>query len=95
MPQIFISYKRLDKEQVFPICEEIENKTGVNCWIDLNGVEIGDYFQRNIIGAIKKADIVFAMLTKNYIAPCVKEDTDEIDFDRETFPEKNYVCSAS
>ena len=42
MPQIFISYKRLDKEQVFPICEEIEHKTGVNCWIDLNGVEIGD-----------------------------------------------------
>lgn len=91
MPQIFISYKRLDKEQVFPICEEIENKTGVNCWIDLNGVEIGDYFQRNIIGAIKKADIVFAMLTKNYIAPCVKEDTGEIDFDRETFPEKEIM----
>ena len=35
MDKIFISYKRQDKDIVFPIVEEIKQKTGLDCWIDL------------------------------------------------------------
>lgn len=39
MHRIFISYKRVDKDKVFPIVEEIKQKKGVDCWIDLEGIE--------------------------------------------------------
>ena len=58
MAQIFVSYKRHDKDIVFPIVEEIKQKTGVGCWIDLEGIESGDQFQNVIIDAIDNADIV-------------------------------------
>lgn len=88
MSQFFISYKRIDKDKVFPICKEIEKETAFNCWIDLNGIDGGDYFQKKIITAIKEADIVFAMLTKNYIAPYLQDSRDGNCFYQETFPEK-------
>ena len=50
MAQIFVSYKRHDKDIVFPIVEEIKQKTGVGCWID---IESGDQFQNVIIDAIE------------------------------------------
>lgn len=39
MLRIFISYKRVDEDKVFPIVEEIKQKTGVDYWIDLEGIE--------------------------------------------------------
>ena len=38
MPRIFISYKREDKNKVFPLKEKIEAATGEKCWIDLDGI---------------------------------------------------------
>lgn len=91
MSRIFISYKRQDKDVVFPIVEEIKQKTGVDCWIDLEGIESGDQFQNVIIDAIDNADIVVFMLSKNFIAPYKDEITGEIDLKKQTFPEKEVM----
>lgn len=40
MAKIFISYKRQDKDVVSSIVEEIRQKTGVDCWIDLEGIGV-------------------------------------------------------
>ena len=58
MARIFISYKRQDKDIVYPIVEEIKQNTGIDCWIDMEGIESGDQFQNVIIDAIDNADIV-------------------------------------
>ncbi len=68
MTRLFVSYKRQDKGKVFPIVEEIKQRTGIDCWIDLEGIESGDQFQNVIIDAIDQADIVVFMLSKNFIA---------------------------
>lgn len=91
MVKILISYKRQDKDKVLPIVEEIKQKTGVDCWIDLEGIESGDQFQNVIIYAIDKADIVAFMLSKNFIAPYKDEKTEKIDYKKQTFPEKEVM----
>ena len=91
MHQIFISYKRQDKDIVYPIVEEIKQKTGIDCWIDLEGIESGDQFQNVIIDAIDNADIVVFMLSKNIIAPYRDEITGVIDLKKQTFPEKEIM----
>ena len=91
MPKIFISYKRQDKNKVFPIVEEIKKKTGLDCWIDLEGIESGDQFQNVIIDAIDNAEIVVFMLSKNFIAPYKDEKTGRVNLKKQTFPEKEVM----
>lgn len=91
MVKIFISYKRQDKDKVFPIVGEINQKTGVDCWMDLEGIESGDQFQNVIIDAIDKADIVAFMLSKNFIAPYKDEKSGKVDYYNQTFPEKEVM----
>lgn len=91
MIKIFISYKRQDKDIVFPVVDEIRQKTGIDCWIDLEGIESGDQFQNVIIDAIDNADIVVFMLSKNFIAPYRDEKTGKIDPKKQTFPEKEVM----
>lgn len=59
--RIFISYKRVDVEKVFSIKEAIENSTGENCWIDLDGIESDAQFANVIIKAINNAQIFLFM----------------------------------
>lgn len=91
MCKIFISYKRQDKNKVFPIVEKIKQKTGVDCWIDLSGIESGDQFQNVIINAIENADVVVFMLSKNFVAPYKDEKTGKIDLKKQTFPQKEVM----
>ena len=91
MPKIFISYKRLDKDKVFPIVDQIRKETGIDCWIDLEGIESGDQFQNVIIDAIDNADIFVFMLSHNFIAPYRDERTGKIDLRKQTFPEKEVM----
>ena len=93
MARVFISYKRQDKDLVFPIVDEIKQKTGVDCWIDLEGIESGDLFQNVIIDAIDNADIVVFMLSKNFIAPYRDEITGEIDLKKQTKITKYFISS--
>ena len=63
---IFISYKRLDKDKVFPIKDFIERNTGYNCWIDLDGIESDDQFSQVIIEAINNAEVFLFMYSNTH-----------------------------
>ena len=63
---IFISYKRIDKERVFSIKESIEKNVGVNCWIDLDGIESDAQFENVIIRAINNAEIFLFMYSNSH-----------------------------
>lgn len=76
---------------VFPIVQEIKQNTGIDCWIDIEGIESGDQFQNVIIDAIDNSDIIILMLSKNFIAPYVDETTGEVDLKKQTFPEKEVM----
>ena len=61
MSKIFISYKQKDKDTVLPIVKAIKQETGMDCWIDLEGIEGGDLFQNVIIDAIDQADALLLL----------------------------------
>lgn len=61
MAQIFVSYKRVDKNKVFPIVEKIESELGCNCWVDIDGIESSVQFASVICSAIDKSDVVLFM----------------------------------
>lgn len=48
MSRIFISYKRVDKDKVFKIKDQIENALGEKCWMDIDGIE-SDARSTNVI----------------------------------------------
>lgn len=66
MPRIFISYKRADKDKVFPLKDKIVAAIGEPCWIDLDGIESDDQFVSVIMKAINEADIFLFMYSKNH-----------------------------
>ena len=72
MARVFISYKRADKEKVFPLKDKIEATIGESCWIDMDGIESDAQFAEVIMNAIDKASIVLFMYSihhteiKNY-----------------------------
>ena len=86
--KIFISYKRIDKEKVLPIVEEINQRTGASCWIDLEGIESGDQFERVIIRAIKECEILVFMMTSNSIAPLMDPKTGQPDYSTPSWTER-------
>lgn len=63
---IFISYKRNDKEKVFPIKDFIERNTGVKCWIDMDGIESDAQFANVIIKAINNAQVFLFMYSNSH-----------------------------
>ena len=76
--EVFISYSRRDLERVRAIKQEIDRSVGIDCWMDLDGIESGDEFMRVIISAIKRHQTVLFMLSEN----SVKSEwaLDELDF---------------
>ena len=64
--QIFISYKRVDKERVFAIKDFIEQNTGAKCWIDLEGIKSDAQFASIIISAIREAEIFLFMYSNTH-----------------------------
>lgn len=64
MARIFISYKRIDKEKVFPLKHRIEVAINENCWIDLEGIESDAQFKNVIIRAINESEIFLFMYSK-------------------------------
>lgn len=61
MAIIFISYKRVDKDKVFKIKDQVESATGEKCWIDLDGVESDAQFANVIIKAINECEVFLFM----------------------------------
>lgn len=66
MARIFISYKRVDKVNVFKIKDQIEATLGVKCWIDLDGIESDAQFKNVIINAINECEVVLFMYSKQH-----------------------------
>ena len=61
MHRIFISYKRVDKDKVFMIKDQIESALGEKCWIDLDGIESDAQFANVIINAINNCEVYLFM----------------------------------
>lgn len=66
MPRVFISYKRADKDKVFPLKEKIETAIGEPCWIDLDGIESDAQFVNVIMQAIDDSEIFLFMYSKEH-----------------------------
>ena len=63
--EVFISYSRKDLEKVKTVKDEIDRLVGIDCWMDLNGIESGDWFKQVIISAINRHNTLLFMLTPN------------------------------
>lgn len=66
MARIFISYKRADKDIVFPLKDRIEKALGEPCWIDLSGIESDAHFTDVLINKIDEADVLLFMHSKSH-----------------------------
>lgn len=67
MARIFISYKRVDKEKVFRIKDQIEVALDEKCWIDIDGIESDAQFINVIINAIRECSVLLFMYSKNHV----------------------------
>ncbi|MBQ9556038.1 MAG: TIR domain-containing protein [Muribaculaceae bacterium] len=65
--RIFISYSRNDKDIVLPLIKEIDDLLNTECWIDLNDISIGSFFDDDIRQAIEDCEMVLFMLSDNSI----------------------------
>ena len=63
--EVFISYSRKDYEKVKAVKDEIDRLVGIDCWMDLNGIESGERFKKVIISAINRNNTLLFMLTPN------------------------------
>ena len=63
--EVFISYSRKDYEKVKAVKDEIDGLVGIDCWMDLDGIESGEWFKKVIISAINRHDTLLFMLTPN------------------------------
>ena len=75
---VFISYSRKDLELVKEIKAEIDCLVGIDCWMDLDGVESGEQFEDLIINAICKCDTILFMMSANSMQS--EWALDELDF---------------
>ena len=63
---IFISYSRRDLDFVKQIKEEIEKNIGVQCWMDLYGIESGSpRFTKDIVEGINNSKVFLFMLSNH------------------------------
>ena len=63
--EVFISYSRKDYEKVKAVKDEIDSLVGIDCWMDLDGIESGEWFKKVIISAINRHETLLFMLTPN------------------------------
>ena len=66
MARIFISYKRVDKDKVIKIKDQIEVALGEKCWIDIDGIESNAQFINVIVKAIRECEVVLFMYSKTH-----------------------------
>lgn len=73
-PQIFISYSRIDEEEIQRVRADLVNSR-VDCWVDTTNIQTGDRLSPIIEDAIRQSSLFFAYITKAYLASrwCMKE----------------------
>jgi len=68
MAKIFVSYKRKDKEKVLSIVNRIQQELGIECWMDISGIESHAQFASVIMDAIDEAEVILFMYSKSHEA---------------------------
>lgn len=63
--EVFISYSRRDYQKVRKIKDTIDREVGIDCWMDLDGIESDDLFVEVIIDAINRHDTILFMMSKD------------------------------
>jgi hypothetical protein len=66
MSKVFVSYKRVDKEKVFPIVRQMESKLCIKFWMDFEGIESDEQFSNVIVNAINKCEVFLFMYSKSH-----------------------------
>jgi len=66
MSKVFVSYKRVDKEIVFPFVHELESKLGIEFWIDLVGIQSDAQFADVIVKAINRCEVFLFMFSQSH-----------------------------
>lgn len=62
--EVFISYSRSDYQKVRKIKETIDREVGIECWMDLDGIESDQQFVDVIINAINRHDTILFMMSE-------------------------------
>lgn len=62
--EIFISYSRRDFVKVYDIKKKIDSLLGIDCWMDINGIESGAQFANVITAAINRHSIILFMRSR-------------------------------
>ena len=63
--EVFISYSRSDYSKVKDIKDAIDREVGIDCWMDLEGIESDKQFVDVIINAINRNDTMLFMMSKD------------------------------
>jgi hypothetical protein len=73
-PQIFMSYSRIDEEEIQRVRADLINSR-VDCWVDTTNIQTGDRLSSVIEEAIRQSSLFFAYITKAYLSSrwCMKE----------------------
>lgn len=74
MSKVFVSYKRVDKDKVFPLVEQLENELGISFWVDLTCIESDEQFSNIIVNAINECEVFLFMYSKSHIIINPKKD---------------------
>lgn len=61
--EVFISYSRKDYNKVREIKDVIDREVGINCWIDLDGIESHEQFVNVIVNAINSHEMMLFMMS--------------------------------
>lgn len=81
--EVFVSYKRKNKEQVLKLVSVLERRLEVRCWIDLTGIESSTQFASKICNAIDNCRVVLFMYSEEHL---------HIDYENDyTIKELNYA----
>ncbi|MCM1159472.1 MAG: toll/interleukin-1 receptor domain-containing protein [Bacteroidales bacterium] len=63
--RVFISYSHKDRDVVMDVYEKLQ-LAGMNCWIDMYDIEIGEVIAKRMLEGIKECDFAVFFLSENY-----------------------------
>ena len=66
--EIFISYSRRDFDTVKAIKDQLDRELGIECWMDIDGIESGEQFEEVIVKAINAHEVFLFMLSPHSMA---------------------------
>jgi predicted ATPase len=66
-PQVFISYRRVDAPYAGRLADALAERLGAGqVFLDVDGIKAGEDFERIIVGAIERADVVLVVVGRQW-----------------------------